>query len=283
MENKSLMPRGVAVLSAGTERRGSDKTRVQRRMPFFEVVGLSIGVASSETVRARSTIAIDNRRQVTNAAMGVSRPSEGRCLSCWNDFVECPGHLGYMETAPYVHPLAVGVVAQLMTLVCHQCHTPRVNAGVVQIATAADLLPETVFAGTLRALRSRGGGRAPPVGGVSTRIRHLVEFVRRSASCTSCGAPVFVAEVRGGYDVVLLVDGTAVPLAPPYMRYVLGCVLTDEVYWLCGLDPVGFPPFHFVCSTLTVSPPNTRPSDLEHNRSDNLSKVCCHFEKPLLF
>jgi hypothetical protein len=45
------------------------------------------------------------------------------------------------------------------------------------------------------------------------------------------------------------------------------------VYWLCGLDPVNFPPYHFVCDTLTVSPPNTRPSDLEHNRSDNITKA----------
>ena len=230
MDNKKLLPRGLVALQP--ERRahplqndGEQQTNVQHRMPFFEVVGMSVGIASSDIVRGRSTVAVENRKQVTSAAMGISRPSEGRCLSCWNDFIECPGHLGFMDTPCYIHPLAVNAVAQLMTIVCHRCHTPLISSDLVRTAVAADLLPEPMFTGILRSLASHHHHHQPTppaVAGGTSRLRHLVDFVRKSTACSNCNAPVFLADVRNGHDVALVVDGMPILLPPSYIRFVLG-------------------------------------------------------------
>jgi hypothetical protein len=264
-----FLPRGV--VATASDRKRAPRSEVASRMPFFEVMGMSIGIAPSSVVRARSTCTVETRKQVTSAALGISRPADGRCLSCWNEFTECPGHLGYIPTPYYIHPLAIHTVCNLMNLVCHNCQSPLLDLVTVELALGADLLPSSVFGNTLRVLQQGRRPASTPFGGPS-RIRLLVDFVRKAGFCQSCQAPVCAAEVVAGHSIGVTVQGHVFALPALYVRYVLACVISDNIYYLCGLDPVLFPPLHFVCDTVTVSPPNTRPSDIEHSRCDNITK-----------
>ena len=262
-ENTEFLPRGLV-----TFRRTQNETcvvtpvqtQVQRRLGCFEISGMNIGVASAEHSRKRSTLTIENRKHVTSAALGISRPAEGRCLSCWNNFSDCPGHVGHIETPHYIHPLTVSVVTQLMSLVCHVCARPLIDVALIKLAVESDLMPEHVFASVLRAMQT---GRAPVTSmGASVRMRHLIDFVKRMGSCVNCGAPVHIASVYNGHSVALGVNGQLVELRPLYIKYILLRVIPDDLFMICGIDPINFPPANYICETLTVSPPNTRPSDL---------------------
>jgi len=107
--------------------------------------GVLFSFYTSEEVRKLSVVEISNpvsfdalnkplRKGLYDPSMGISPyDKNSRCITCGQEGLNCPGHIGHVELAvPVYNPLNMKYLMRLLKAMCFKCHKLRIPAKRIQ-------------------------------------------------------------------------------------------------------------------------------------------------------
>lgn len=121
------MPSVVTRLTYEDRRRLSELARRREaQLPLAEVEEIFFTIYSTEEIKAVAVTQVVNG--LSSGPGSVYDPQMGPtdhsmvCSTCCRDFLECPGHPGYIELPePILHPLLIRTVIMVLNSVCNNC------------------------------------------------------------------------------------------------------------------------------------------------------------------
>lgn len=100
--------------------------RKEAELPYLDIEEAVFTIYSTAEIKAIAVVEVTNTEQfgpgsVNDPQMGPT-DSNSLCATCSKDYVECPGHPGYIQfPEPFIHPLFLREVIKVLNIVCNDC------------------------------------------------------------------------------------------------------------------------------------------------------------------